>query len=125
MVAVPLLARLEKTLQVSQLTEGRDNEAKATMTWANIGTLCGIVGSASPGQAERYNQLGQQVSHTVVQRGAPYAGAKPGDRLSIVGDPLARYFLVRALENPAEQGSGQGAFHGYTIFFCEERRDLT
>lgn len=55
--------------------------------------LHGCLAAASPETSAKCNQLGHQVSHTIVQRGT--AKAKPGDML-ILGD---RHFVIERLDD--------------------------
>lgn len=110
---MPLAARYEKTFTVEQQAASSDSRGRIAESWVATGTtIQAIVGSATPQQIEQYGELGHPVTHSLTQRGPAYAGAKPGDRLTLGG----LHYYIRAIEDPAQQGR-------WTVYFCRELRD--
>ena len=80
------------------------------------GTFKCILSLASPGEKERFSQIGVTVTHSILQRGSPVA--KEMDVLALVKNGTeTRRFRVQAVHNKGEMDID-------TMYYCEERRDL-
>lgn len=74
-----------------------------------------ILSIAKPEEQQRFNQLGVQVTHTLIQRGSPIA--KEQDIFVLAkGGRETRRFRVQAVHNKGELDID-------TIYYCEERGD--
>ena len=79
------------------------------------GNFYGIISQASPKEIEQHKQLGNPITHTIVQRGT-INGAKATDVLEL--DGTGRRFLVQGKpQDPGELGH-------FLIYHVEEREDL-
>ena len=94
------------------LTEsGRPYTGKLTP----VGEFFGIISQASTTEREQHKQLGNPITHTIVQRGTK-SRAKATDVLELVAE--GRKFLVKGEpQNPGELGH-------FLIYSVEERADL-
>lgn len=79
------------------------------------GTSRCILSIAKPEEAQRFNQIGVTVTHTIIQRGTPIA--KEQDIFVLAkGGMETRRFRVQAVHN-------KGALDIDTVYYCEERGD--
>lgn len=79
-----------------------------------IGTIRAVLAAASPQEIERWRQLEHPVTHKIIQQGtAPFA-VQAGD-FFVFGN--TRYVVQKAPYNP-------GGLNHWTIYYCEERRDV-
>lgn len=75
-----------------------------------------ILSVAKPEEAQRFNQTGVTVTHTIIQRGAPIA--KEQDIFVLAkGGRETRRFRVQAVHNKGELDID-------TVYYCEERGDV-
>lgn len=75
-----------------------------------------ILSIAKPDEAERFHQIGVNVTHTLIQRGSPIA--KEQDVFALVKNGKEeRHFRVQYVHNKGEMGIN-------TVYYCEERGDL-
>lgn len=89
-----------------------------------VGVFNGIISQASPTEKEQWKQLGNPITHTIVQRGTR-GRAFANDVLELVekrhcedGEPKTRRFLVQGQpQDPGELGH-------FLIYKVEEREDL-
>ena len=80
------------------------------------GTLRAILAVAKPEERLRYNQLGVNVTHTLLQRGMPQA--KEQDVVALVRNGTeTRRFRIQTVHN-------KGTMDIHTVYYCEERSDL-
>ena len=74
-----------------------------------------ILSIAKPEEAQRFNQIGVNVTHTIIQRGIPIA--KEQDIFVLAkGGVETRRFRVQAVHNKGELDID-------TVYYCEERSD--
>lgn len=79
------------------------------------GTARCILSIAKPEEAQRFNQIGVTVTHTIIQRGTPIA--KEQDIFVLTkGGMETRRFRVQAVHNKGELDID-------TVYYCEERSD--
>jgi hypothetical protein len=86
-----------------------------------LGALKAVLAQAKPEEIERWRQLSHPVTHKIIMAYRPAFEVLPGDVL-IQKDTSAgqtRKFYVQAL--PYDPG-GLGHF---TVFYCDERTDVT
>ena len=98
------------------VTRGTDAGREGlTNSYENIGTIRGTLAQAKPEEVQRWRQLEHPVSHKIIMRKKPAFDVLPGDVLEYAG----RRFYNTAV--PYDVG-GIGHF---TIFYCNERTDIT
>ena len=80
------------------------------------GQLRCIFSAATPEERQQFNQMGVEVSHKLIEMGAP--SAKEGDVLRLVkGGKEVRRFRIAAVHNKGEMDL-------HTVYYCRERSDL-
>lgn len=80
-----------------------------------VGTIRGILSRASPIERNRYHQLGDDVSHKVIEWGSPTA--EENDVLALVVDGCEKRFMrIAIVHNRGEMGI-------CTTYYCIERGD--
>lgn len=93
-----------------------------TVDLQQVGEFFGIITQASPKEQEQWKQLGNPITHTIVQRGTTNR-ARANDILALKPtseeEQPSRFFLVKGEpQNPGELGH-------FLIYRVEERADLT
>ena len=106
-----------KTFTVySQGTETSPRGRERLATPVEKTTLRGILSIARPEEIERFRQREVEITHTILQRGAPVA--KENDVLALVkGGMETRYFRIKAIPHD------KGEMDIDTAYYCEERND--
>jgi len=85
-----------------------------------IGSIKGILAQARPDERERWHQMGHSVSHKIIQRHYGYNG---DEDLKIVPRDVFEY-QGQWFYNQNDPYDPGGLGH-WTIYYCEERSDLT
>lgn len=79
------------------------------------GEFFGIISQASPTEREQHKQLGNPITHTIVQRGTKNR-AKATDMLELKGEKR-KFLVIGEPQDPGELGH-------FLVYKVEERADL-
>lgn len=110
------LNKINKTFTVKHRSASSiNNRGRATRQPGESTTLIGVLSKASEKDVEKHKQMNHNVTHTIIQEGAPIAERE--DILTLDD----RAFFVHDVKNPMGITSGLGS---RTVYVVEERRDV-
>jgi hypothetical protein len=86
-----------------------------------LGTVRAVLAAAKPEEIERWRQLGHPVTHKIIMRYTPPFDIRPGDIFEMTALPgrTARRFYNQAIPYNV------GDIGHWTIFYCDERTDVS
>lgn len=85
--------------------------------YEDVGTIIGILASASEEEKEQWKQTGHPVTHKIVQQGIKNCAIATNYLVLSESGKADRYFYIQGTSNPAE-------LNHMMRYFVEERKDL-
>lgn len=85
--------------------------------YEDVGTIIGILATASQKEQEQWKQNGHPITHKIVQKGIKNAAIATNYLVLSEDGKKDRYFYVQGINNPGE-------LNHMMRYFVEERRDL-
>ena len=85
--------------------------------YEDIGSIIGILATATQKEKEQWKQNGHPITHKIVQQGIKNAAIATNYLVLSEKDKKDRYFYVQGVNNPGE-------LNHMMRYFVEERRDL-
>lgn len=85
--------------------------------YEDVGTIIGILATASQKEQEQWKQNGHPITHKIVQKGIKNAAIATNYLVLSENGKKDRYFYVQGTGNPGE-------LNHMMRYFVEERRDL-
>lgn len=102
-----------KKLGKAKNTKGRVQKAQ----YEAIGTIIGILATATQKEIEQWKQNGHPITHKIVQRGVQNAAVATNYLVLSETGKKDRYFYIQGASNPGE-------LNHMMRYFVEERNDL-
>ena len=86
--------------------------------YKEMGTIIGILATASQKEIEQWKQNGHPITHTIVQQGVKNSANATDYLILAESSKKDRYFYIQGAVNPGE-------LNHIMRYFVEERKDLT
>ena len=86
--------------------------------YEDVGTIIGILATASQKEIEQWKQNGHPITHKIVQQGVQNAAIVTNYLVLSEKGKKDRFFYIQGASNPAE-------LNHIMRYFVEERKDLT
>ena len=106
-----------RVFTVSRPRPRETENARAGLTdgFEYVGTIRGVLAQAKPEEIQRWRQLNHPITHKIIMQRTPPFDVKPG----YIFERAGRRFYNQAI--PYDVGD----IGHFTIFYCDERADIT